>query len=111
MKLKTSNLVFAFTAACALTGCADKEVKHTEVVSTIEFMAKSPYHLTYFQNYFGGDLIKLEGEFYTLVDAEGYVDQGSKVIVKKENHRVIEICQILSTELQEFSRCFATNHM
>jgi len=102
------NILLAVVTMNSLVACSDKEIKLTETTGIIEFMDKSPYHLTLFQNVLGGDLIKLRGEFYTLVDAEGYINQDSRVKVILMDDDVRSVCQILPEELQEYSRCFST---
>lgn len=102
------NILLAVLTISTLAACSETEIKLAETVGQIEFMEKSPYHLTLFQNVFGGDLIKLKDEFYTLVDAEGYINQGSKVKIISAGKEVRAVCQILPEELQEYSRCFST---
>ncbi len=102
------NMLLAAVTVSTLAACSDNEVVLTETTEKITFMDKSPYHLTYFQNIFGGDLIKLRGELYTLVDADGYINQGDEVKVILMDDDVRSVCQILSEELQEFARCFST---
>lgn len=102
------NVMLAALTVSTLSACSDTEVKMAETVGEIEFMEKSPYHLTVFENVFGGDLIKLKNEFYTLVDADGYINQGSKVKIISAGKEVRAVCQILPEELQEYSRCFST---
>ena len=89
-----------------ITSCGKKNVKQTHVEGIVQFMGKSPYHLTIFESFFGGDLVKLHGSLYTLVNAEGFINEGSKVKMIMEGDKVIQVCQILIDELQEFSRCF-----
>ncbi len=102
--MRNSLIIFA---VILLVGGCSKKVDKTENIAQIQYMDKSPYHLSPFEKLMGGDLIKLEGEFYTLVDAEGYINEGSNVKVVSEGNRVLEVCQILIDELNEFSKCFS----
>ena len=101
------NILLAAVTVSTLAACSNNEVVLTETTEKITFMDKSPYHLTYFQNIFGGDLIKLGGKLYTLVDADGYINQGDEVKVILVGDDVRSVCQLLTDELQEYSRCFS----
>ena len=106
MTLNKISILTVLVTTLTLTGCGTNEIKQTQVDGIVAFMDKSPYHLTLFENFFGGDLIKLQGNFYTLVNAEGYINEGSKVKMTMEGDKVIQVCQILTDELQQFRKCF-----
>lgn len=106
MKMKHIKLVSALSSTLMLSGCIGEDVELKSYNTKVQYMAKSPYYKTNLQNMFGGDLVKLDGSFYTLVDANGYIYEGAEVKVTALNNEIKEVCQILIPEMQEFTRCF-----